>query len=83
MQKLLDLVKVVALHERLRSALGPGLAALADSRYVLAHSLMSKLSRDLAQDTPLLTLDELLVLFEQYRDLPEHIGLNEMVMVSC
>ena len=77
------LIQVVNLHEKLRATLGPGLAALADERYVLAHSLMSKLSRALGNELSILSLDELRELSRLYESLPEHISHTPFIAVSC
>ena len=77
--RIADLVHVVALHEMLRAQYGPG--GVVDPRYVVAHSLMSKLSRDLAYTLdPFTSLD---VLVERYKELPEHVGFDRTIVGSC
>lgn len=79
-QMILDLIRAVYLHENLRGQHGPGLGALMDSRYVTAHSIMSKLSRELGSE---LHFQDLEAMAERYKDLPEHIAFNTLIGISC
>lgn len=80
-----DLIRVVYFHEILRAVHGPGNAALADPAYVVAHSLMSKLSRKLNElngETPLLSF-ELDAIVQRYKDLPEYFSFDTAIIGSC
>lgn len=79
-----DLVRAVYLHEMLRAQYGPGYAAMNDPDYVRAHSLMSKLSRELndTTQTPLSSSD-LDAMQAKYKDLPEHFSFDTTIIGSC
>lgn len=79
-EMILDLIRAVYLHERIRAAHGPGMGALMDQDYTTAHSVMSKLSRELG---PMLNREDLQAMAEKYKDLPEHIGISPQITMSC
>lgn len=79
-QKIKDLIMAVNIHESLRAQHGAGNSALLDSRYLNAHSIMSKLARDLSDHSSDLPIEELM---EEYKELPEHIGYNVTIVGSC
>jgi len=79
-QKIIDLIRAVYIHETIRAEFGPGLGAQGDFRYTTAHSLMSKLSRELGRTLQLSDLD---VIAERYKGLPEHLGYSNLVAISC
>jgi len=79
-QKIKDLIMVVNYHEALRAQHGAGNSALLDSRYVIAHSLMSKLARSLSDLGASLPIEELV---EEYKDLPEHVAFSTTIVGSC
>lgn len=76
-----DLVRVVCLHEQLRAMYGAGLVT--DPRYAKAHSLMSKLSRELGGASFPLSQSSLDAMVEKYKDLPEHFAFDLNIGVSC
>lgn len=79
--KIRDLIRVTYIHETLRAQHGPGRAAMLDARYIFAHSLMSKLSRELAE-LPGIFID-LDALRAKYAHLPEHVAYDSTVVGSC
>ena len=79
-EMLIDMANAMSTHEKIRGEHGPGLGHQNDSRYTLAHQIMSKLSVILGTD---LSLDELEDLAAKYKDCPEHEGfVNVPVMPS-
>ena len=83
MNQIPDLIRVVYLHEQIRSSIGPGLAALADPRYIAAHELMSKLSLALGTHLPALSNEELFELVAKYKDFPVHTSFSPLIAISC
>lgn len=79
-QMVLDLIQAVNAHEQIRGMHGAGMGALMDARYVAAHSVMSKLSRELGARLQGRDLDAMV---EQYKDLPEHITFDLPIAISC
>lgn len=75
-----DLANAVSTHEQVRANVGPGIGAMMDDRYVIAHRLMSKLSRTLGTA---ISLEELKALDAKYSDLVEHEGITTIIAMSC
>lgn len=76
----LDLIQAVNAHEQIRGMYGVGMGAFLDARYVAAHSIMSKLSRELGARLQGRDLDAMV---EKYKDLPEHITFSNDIAISC